>query len=123
MHQPLRGKVILIVEDDPISSHLLEETIELEGGRIISVYDGVSAIKSFIDTAFDLVLMDIQLPGMNGYEVTQKLREINQSIPIVAVTAFAMVGDEEKALKAGCIDYITKPVIPNDLLKTVLKYI
>ncbi|MCD4760340.1 response regulator, partial [bacterium] len=71
----------------------------------------------------DLVLMDIQLPDISGYEVTKQLKIINKDIPVIAQTAFALEGDKEKSLEAGCDDYITKPIKAKKLLSLIDKYL
>ena len=71
----------------------------------------------------DLILMDIKMPVMNGYEATRRIREFNAKVPIIAQTAFGLAGDREKSLKAGCNDYISKPVAEGDLLDLVQRYI
>lgn len=104
-------KTLLIVEDDIISSQLLEITLEPLVKKVICVDNGAEAIEMIRENSeIDIVLMDIQMPYMNGYETTRKIREFNKSIIIIAQTAFAQFGDKEKSIEAGCNDYITKPI-------------
>ncbi|MDA3953091.1 MAG: PAS domain S-box protein [Bacteroidales bacterium] len=118
-------KTILIAEDDKVSSELLKELlIDLET-NYLTVENGTDAVKVCIENPdIDLVLMDIKMPDMNGYEATKLIKEKRPELIIVAQTANAVIGDKEKALDAGCDDYISKPIMQYDLLrimKTFLK--
>jgi two-component system, cell cycle response regulator DivK len=116
-----RGKQILIVEDDRLSMTLLSDFLNAHGFKILKTFEGLEAINLARDEHPDLILMDIRLPGISGFEVTRLLKQDNQTkaIPIIAVTAFATPGDETKALESGCAAYITKPVNVGELLKTI----
>jgi CheY-like chemotaxis protein len=95
---------------------LISMTVKTFSNDILKVRSGIKAIemcKNHPD--IDLILMDIKMPGMDGYEATRQIRQFNKSVIIIAQTAFALLGDKEKALKAGCNDYLTKPT-PRDLL-------
>jgi CheY-like chemotaxis protein len=106
---------ILVVEDDKSSHMLIKEFLRPLNIEIHHVTDGTDAINFIkINPDIRLILMDIKLPFMDGFEATRAIKKINPEIPIIAQTAYAMVGDREKALSAGCDDYITKPL---DLLK------
>ena len=114
-------KVILIAEDDDISYVLLESIFSDENFQLIQAKDGLEAVKLFAQNpGIDLILMDINMPVMNGFEATRKIREINDKIPIIAQTAYALEGDREKSLEAGCSDYISKPIKKKDLLEKIL---
>lgn len=114
---------ILTVDDDKISSHLLSIILKKYAKKIISVNSGKDAIETCKNNAdIDLVLMDIQMPNMNGYEATKKIREFDTKIIIIAQTGFALTGDREKALAAGCNDYITKPINRSKLDFLINKY-
>jgi signal transduction histidine kinase len=105
------GKLILVVEDNELNSMLITTVLNSMKYETHLVGDGLAAVnyvKANPDTL--LVLMDMKLPVMDGYEATRKIREINLSIPIIAQTAFAMSGDKQKALDAGCDDYLPKPI-------------
>ena len=105
-YKALSNKLVLIVEDDPINNELLVFLLKKVNMRSLSAYTGQEGIELFnANPDIDLVLMDIRLPGMNGYEITQKLKEIKPSIPIIAQTALALPDDEEKCYNAGC-DYV-----------------
>jgi CheY-like chemotaxis protein len=103
---------ILYVEDDPASVALVRRVLENEGCQVVSVSDGLSAIEIAKREMPDMILMDINISGLDGYEVTTRLRSIQQmqEVPIVAVTAATLKGDRERALIAGCNGYIPKPI-------------
>ena len=115
------GKRILIVEDDRLSMTLLSDFLNAHGYRVLKTSDGSEAIKLARDERPDLILMDVRLPGINGFEATRLLKQDDQTkaIPVIAVTAFATAGDETKALESGCAAYITKPVNVGELLRTI----
>jgi CheY-like chemotaxis protein len=103
---------ILLVEDNPFNQELATDLLEASGFEVISAQTGEAGIKLAREARPDLILMDLSLPGMDGIEATKALKADPQTsgIPIVAVTAHAMKGDEQKALAAGCEGYITKPI-------------
>jgi len=91
--------------------------------EITTVNDGKKAVEKVLSQPFDLIFMDIQMPNMNGYEATQELRSKGITTPIVALTAHAMKGDDEKCISAGCDDYLAKPLNRKRLVETVHKYL
>jgi CheY-like chemotaxis protein len=103
---------ILVVDDNPINLKLVSDLLEFEGHEILKAGDAEEAQIVLADTLPELILMDIALPGMDGLTLTRKLKaaERTRSIRIVALTAFAMKGDDQKAFDAGCDGYITKPI-------------
>jgi len=103
---------ILVVDDNPINLKLVSDVLAFEGHDVLKAADAEEAQLILADTFPDLILMDIALPGMDGLTLTRKLKadERTRQIPIVALTAFAMKGDDQKALGAGCDGYITKPI-------------
>jgi PAS domain S-box-containing protein len=115
---------ILIAEDDIASFlHLSILTKELTR-ELLHVTTGREAVEACRDHPdIDLVMMDIKMPNMNGLEATGKIREFNQSVPIIAQTAYALIGDREKALAAGCNDYITKPILAEELMEKLTSLI
>jgi len=118
----IRKLKILIAEDDEASKILMSITVNEFGREVITVRTGIEAIemcRTNPDT--DLILMDIQMPEMNGYEATRQIRKFNKDIIIVAQTAFGLAGDREKAMEAGCNDYITKPINKDELLSIIRK--
>lgn len=123
-HSKIKNKTILIVEDDQVSAEYLYEFLKTMDTRLLFASTGEDSVKTIRDnTDIDLVLMDIRLPGMNGYDATREIKSINKNIPIIAQTAFALSGDKEKALAAGCDDYITKPIKPAELIEKLNKLI
>lgn len=103
---------ILVVDDNPTNLKLASDVLEMAGYSTIKAADAEAAQKILQQTTPDLILMDLALPGMDGLTLTRKLKadERLQHVPVVALTAFAMKGDDQKALDAGCIGYITKPI-------------
>ncbi|MFO7828828.1 MAG: response regulator [Bacteroidales bacterium] len=117
-------KKILIVEDDPFSSNFLVELLSGTHARLELASNGEEAISKLkAENDFDLILMDIQLPKLNGEMATKKIREFNKEIPIIAQTAYAMVNDREKYINIGCTDYISKPIDVDDLFSILCNYI
>ena len=108
---------ILIVEDNPQSMRLIEMTLRAKSYALLKATDGEEALDVAMRECPDLIIMDIQLPKMSGLEVTRKLRESPafSGTPIIAITAYAMKGDREKALDAGCNMHLSKPISTRDL--------
>ena len=120
--KPLELK-ILITEDDEISETLLSITLQNLSSKIVKAKTGVEAIEKIkSNPEIDLILMDIQMPEMNGYEATKAIRKFNKNVIIIAQTAFGLSGDKEKALSAGCNDYIAKPISKNKILELIQKH-
>ena len=124
---PLEGRRVLVVDDREEFCYLVSRYIEEAGGRPTAVTDGQAAIAAVEAAAktepFHAVIMDIQMPGIDGYETTQAIRAEGFQTPIIALTAGAMVGDREKCLKAGCDDYLTKPIDRRVLVGTVAHHV
>jgi PAS domain S-box-containing protein len=119
-----KGKVILIVEDNDLNSKLLQKMIEPTGAEIISVNDGKPAVEACLSNPnIDLVLMDIQMPEMDGYEATRAIKSFRPEIPVIAQTAYAMAEEKERIIVAGCNDYISKPIRQKDLYMLLSKYL
>jgi two-component system cell cycle response regulator DivK len=114
-------KAVLIVEDNELNMKLFSDLLEAHGYRVIQTRDGLSALELARRHKPDLVLMDIQLPEVSGIEVTKWLKEADdlRHIPGIAVTAFAMKGDEEKIKEGGCEAYISKPISVLSFLHTI----
>ncbi|RLD60742.1 MAG: hybrid sensor histidine kinase/response regulator, partial [Bacteroidetes bacterium] len=122
--EKLKGKTILIVEDEEYSLLILEEFLKPIGVSIITATDGLQAIQSCIDNPeIDLVLMDIQLPKLDGLEASRRIKKIKPDLPIIAQTANALHEDKQRALSAGCNDYISKPIDSDQLNIMVNKYL
>jgi CheY-like chemotaxis protein len=117
-------KTILIVEDDIYSYELISEYLSKTGIGILKSGNGTDALEILKrDNDIDLVIMDIQLPEMSGYELVHKLRKKQISIPVIAQTAYAMEEDRKMALNAGCDDFISKPVDRSTLLRLIHKHL
>ena len=106
------AKTILVVEDNPVNRRLAGFLLRSQGYQVLEATTALEAFEIVEKERPDLIVMDIQLPGMDGLEVTRKLKEQSGTadIPVVAVTSYAMAGDREKALAAGCSGYVTKPI-------------
>ncbi|OQX94475.1 two-component system response regulator [candidate division KSB1 bacterium 4572_119] len=118
-------KKILLVEDNEENRYLISFILEKNGYEVIIAENGQTGFEMALGEKPDLILMDIQLPDINGLEVTKKIRtsKINGSIPIIAITSYAMIGDREKALEAGCNGYIEKPINPETFMNELKKFI
>ena len=120
-----KTKTVLIVEDNELNMKLFHDLLDAHGYNILQTKDGMEALDIAREHHPDLILMDIQLPEVSGLVVTKWLKEDDelQSIPVIAVTAFAMKGDEERILQGGCEGYISKPISVPHFLETIAKYI
>jgi len=111
-------KTILIVEDIDLNIDLLTQILEDDYSLLVAK-DGAQGVALAVQENPDLVLMDISLPGMDGYEATRRIRQTHPALPVIGLSAHAMHGDAEIALAAGCTDYLTKPVDENLLLQKI----
>ncbi len=119
-----QGKSILIVEDIDSNYHYLLATLNRSGAELIWVRKGEEAIDLILsEKPVDLVLMDIQLEGIDGYSVTREIKKLRPQLPVIAQTAFAMKGEKEKSQAAGCDEYLSKPIRPSELLKAISLYL
>jgi two-component system cell cycle response regulator DivK len=118
-------KTVLIVEDNELNMKLFNDLLEAHGYATVQTKSGVEAVGLARDHRPDLILMDIQLPEVSGLQVTQWLKDDPDlaHIPVVAITAFAMKGDEEKIRQGGCEAYLSKPISVVKFLETVRNYI
>jgi len=118
-------KRILVIEDNEENLYLMRFLLKKTGYAVIEAKTGFQGIESAVKEKPDLILMDIQLPDIDGLEATRRIRlsEADDTVPIVAVTSYAMVGDREKALAAGCTDYIEKPIDPEIFMEMIKKYL
>jgi len=117
------GKSILVAEDEDSSYLFIEKSLRKTNANLIRAFNGEEAVNILKDNNIDLILMDMQMPVMNGYRATQIVKKINKNIPVIAQTAFAMAEQKEKIFKIGCDDYLAKPLNSNELINTILKYI
>jgi CheY-like chemotaxis protein len=122
----LEGRRVLIVDDDPRNLFAISSVLESQGMEILIAENGQDAIDVLMnEPAIDLVLMDIMMPGMDGYSTMEVIRHQDgfADLPIIALTAKAMVGDREKAIHAGASDYVTKPVAIDMLLEVMHRWL
>ncbi|TKG93414.1 response regulator [Puteibacter caeruleilacunae] len=117
-------KVILVVEDEEVNTYFFQAALRKTEAKLLFASSGREAIDlATSDTHIDLILMDIRLPELDGYEATRQIKEKRPEIPIVAQTAYAMANERENILKAGCNDYISKPIRFKVLMDTIAKYL
>ncbi|MBN2520882.1 MAG: PAS domain S-box protein [Bacteroidales bacterium] len=118
------NKVILIVEDDPVNYKFLEKVLRKTKAKVLWAENGKPAIEICkSNQPVDLILMDIEMPEVNGHEATKQIKMLNKNIPIIAQTAFAMSPERDKSLKAGCDDFISKPIKIPQLINKIHKYL
>ncbi len=115
------SKTVLIVEDNELNMKLFNDLVETRGHTILQTRSGIEAVEIARRRRPDLILMDIQLPEVSGLEVTQWLKDDEElrHIPVIAITAFAMKGDEEKILRGGCEAYLSKPISVVKFFETI----
>ena len=118
------SKLILVVEDQDDNMQILRDLLVSAGYEMVLAENGEEALAAVAKKRPDLILMDIQLPIMDGYEATRRIKAdpASQSIPIIAVTSYALSGDEARAREAGCDDFVPKPYSPRALLAKIREY-
>jgi PAS domain S-box-containing protein len=122
-NEKVKNLKILIAEDDEVSEMLIDSLVKSFGKEILKARTGVEAIEICYDNPdIDLIMMDILMPVMGGYEATRKIREFNKTVVIIAQTAYALSGDRENAIASGCNDYLSKPINKKELLALMQKY-
>ena len=116
---------ILVVEDTPDNRQILRDLLTSAGYEVIEAFNGAEGVAAAIEHLPDLILMDIQLPVLDGYEATRRIKAnaATAKIPIIAVTSYALSGDEAKAQAAGCDGYVAKPFSPRQLLAKVREFL
>lgn len=116
---------VLIVDDNPTNLKLVSYLVKSHGHDVATASDAEAALDSIANQRPTLILMDLQLPGIDGLELTRRLKAdpATRSIPIIALTAYAMKGDLEKALAAGCDDYVTKPIDTRTLPDVIARHV
>jgi CheY-like chemotaxis protein len=121
----MKNQTILVIEDNKLNMKLVRGLFRMSEYKVMEAEDAETGIQMAREHHPDLILMDIQLPGMNGLSATRALKKdaALKDIPVVALTSYAMRGDEDKAKKAGCQGYITKPIDTRNFLKTVSHYL
>ena len=121
--QPKFSGHVLVAEDVETDQLFIKLLLDRMGLEVTLVEDGNKAMQKAFAREFDLILMDIHMPHMNGYEVTKTLRKEGIKTPIIALTANSMKGEEKKCIEAGCDDYLAKPLDYHQLLKKIHKYL
>ncbi|HES59760.1 MAG: response regulator [Calditrichaceae bacterium] len=118
-------KKILVVEDNTANMYLMRFILQKAGYQVIEAWDGVEGVQKAREEKPDLILMDMQLPLQDGYTSTKEIRAFKEGgdVPIIAITSYAMVGDREKTLNAGCTAYLEKPINPETFLDEINKYL
>ena len=120
------GKKVLVAEDYFVNQEVTQDILELMEVEVEIAENGVEAVQKYTNGSFDIILMDIQMPELDGFQATKQIRESETSanrIPIIALTANALTGDREKCLEAGMDDYITKPIEADKLEEILKKYL
>jgi two-component system cell cycle response regulator DivK len=121
----MMGKVILVIEDQEDNRRIMRDLLTSKGYEVVEAVNGLEGVKTAESRRPDLILMDIQLPGIDGYEATRRIKanpEIRK-IPIIVVTSYALSGDDVKAFEAGCDAYVAKPFSPRVLLAKIQEYV
>ncbi|OGN93318.1 MAG: two-component system response regulator [Chloroflexi bacterium RBG_13_50_10] len=118
-------KRVLLIEDNETNLYLIRFILEKNGYQVIEAREGIVGVELAIKEKPDLVIMDIQLPDIDGLEATRRIRAsvADSELTIVALTSYAMVGDKEKAMAAGCTGYIEKPINPDTFIAELEKYL
>lgn len=116
---------ILLIEDNEQNRYLMTFLLERNGYRVTCSHDGPDGVRAALGLRPDLILLDIQLPGMDGYAVARALRgsPTLRNTPIIAVTSYAMVGDRERTIEAGCTGYVEKPIDPDTFVRVMEGYL
>jgi CheY-like chemotaxis protein len=118
-----KDKVIVVAEDDDVNYMFLETLLHETQAQVIRAINGLQVIELVKSiNKIDMILMDIKMPEMNGYEASKKVKELNPKIPIIAQTAYSMKDDKTKTIEAGCDDYVAKPIVIETLLNKMNKY-
>lgn len=119
------GKKILVVDDDKNNQYLISVILRKNGFDVVIAGDGFEGVEAAKKQPVDLVIMDLKMPGMDGYKAAMGIRRLEdyQSVPIIALTSYAMAGDKKKALAAGCDEYMSKPINPETFMNEIRKYL
>lgn len=120
----VEGRIkVLVAEDNRMNQILAQKFFTKLGCDVIVANDGFEAIKIFGENKFDVVFMDIQMPGLNGFQTAAEIKKLNPNTPIVAMTANGLKGDRENCLAAGMIDYVPKPIRKSRIIEILNKYL
>ncbi len=123
LNQDWGDKVILVVEDVDTNKIFFDAALRRTSAKILWAKDGQQAIDLFNENKIDLVLMDLQLPVLDGYTATKEIKKIKPDVPVIAQTAHVMSGEREKCMEAGCDDYLAKPIRLQVLIETLSKFL
>lgn len=117
-------KTILVVEDEPVNLYFFRTALEASRATLLFAENGQKSIEMVLEySGIDCVLMDIRLPGIDGFEATRQIKEIRPAMPVIVQTAYALSNDRLKAYDAGCNEYLTKPVNVSQLIEVLRKYL
>lgn len=119
----LNDKKILIAEDDDINYMYLSHMLDKAGATVVRAINGHQVVDLTTEHIYDMILMDLKMPVMDGFEATKIIRSRYPDIPIIALTAFALEEDRKRAVQAGCSDFIKKPVFPDSFMQIVTKHL
>ena len=121
----MERKKILVVDDNEMNRYLVSFILEKNGFEVITANDGLEGVETAREQRVDMVIMDIKMPRMDGYEATTSIKKLEgcQSVPIIALTSYAMAGDKKKAVAAGCDGYIAKPINPETFMDEIRKFL
>ncbi|MFC2048685.1 response regulator [Elusimicrobiota bacterium] len=117
-------KKILVIEDNPFNREIAETALKSAGYDVVTASDGEEGLSK-LQADISLILLDLSLPKLSGWDVIKKIREDNNyiNLPVIALTAHAMVGDRERAIEKGCSSYLPKPCLPKEIIKEIKKFI
>ncbi len=115
------SKKILVIEDSEYTREIVQESLRGKGFTVLTAIDGEKGLEAVKETAPDLIVLDMSLPKISGWDLVRHIRQNGNDpgMPVIALTAHAMAGDREKALRIGCSSYLTKPCIPEELIKEI----
>ena len=121
----MEKKKVLVIDDNKKNRYLVSYLLEKEGFEVIIATNGLEGIETAKKQQVDLIIMDIKMPKMDGHETTRRIRRLKKykSIPIIALTSYAMMEDKEKAIKAGCTGYMSKPITPEIFTEEIKKFL
>ena len=121
----MEKKKVLVIDDNKKNRYLISFLLEKDGFEVIMATNGFEGIEAARKQQVDLIIMDIKMPKMDGHETTRRIRRLKKykSIPIIALTSYAMMEDKEKAIKAGCTGYMSKPITPEIFTEEIKKFL
>lgn len=118
------NKTILVVEDEEINFFYIKEALSQTGVNLIYADNGLAALNIVQENPdIDLILLDVKMPILSGYETTRKVKKLRADLPVIAQTAYSLTGEKRKSIEAGCDGYLSKPIRPDDLFETVARYL